>query len=879
MHNKTYILLLNFAIAICLNGYSQTINMPTSNATYYVVDGKFYDNGGSGGQYSTSYNSTVTFYPAISTMKVSIRFNSFVVETATCAQDYDRLFIHNGNSTAATAMHPTTNSGGYWTGCAANAMSTPQTFTSTAADGSLTIRFKSDGGTVAAGWDADIILTGSPCGGTFYDIGGPSNPYTNNLNYSYTITPPAGQYISLNFTSFATESGTCAQDFDRLFLHDGNSTGATALHPTTNSGGFWTGCAANVMSTPQTFVSTAADGTLTFRFKSDGGTTGAGWAATITCNSLTPCSGSPTAGTTTISSSSGASGVNYTLSNTGATTGVGISYQWQSSTNGSTWNNIAGATSTSYVTSSSTYSYITYYRLIVSCSNSGQSSTSNTVSYTVTSWNQPAGTSSANLVACAGTIYDHAGTSDYASSQNSTFTICPSSAGQFVRIAFTSWNLESNFDYLSIFDGNSTSADMIVGSSFSATSPGTVTATTTNSTGCLTLKFFSDGATVRSGFQGTISCVATGATPLASASAQDCNGGVTICSNENFNYQSNGAGNFNDANSGLGNRGCLNNYAATPNGSAEHQSVWGFFSPSSSGTLGMTLDPAGSSSTDYDWAIWGPFSTISCPPTTLPIRCSAASASNSTGAMTGMGNGASDTEEGSGGNGWVSTLNVIAGEKYVIMVDNWNATSAPLTLSWQLSGGASLSCVPLPIQLISFYGKAQENSNSLEWITGSEVNNDYFTIEKSSNAIDFYPLTIVNGSGNSNQAITYSIKDTNPYKGLTYYRLLQTDYNGETTASVIISVNNDFVQNSINNIHPNPTTESVNFDFTSVNSGMLNIQVIDYTGKIVVEDNVFINEGRTKLTSKMNSLKAGIYFLKVGFETTGFSSVTKIIKQ
>jgi len=621
-----------------------------------------------------------------------------------------------------------------------------------------------------------------------------------------------------------------------------------------------------------------------FRWINDG-STGAAPAFTvddisITATALTPCSGTPLAGTSTISSTSGAAGVNYTLSNTGSTSGVtGISYQWQSSSDGSTWNNIAGATSTSYVTSAAAYSYITYYRLIVTCSNSGQSSTSNTVTYTVNSWNQPSGTGNANLVACAGTIYDHAGTSDYSNSQNSTFTICPSTAGQFVRIAFTSWNLESNFDYLSIFDGNSTSSGMIVGSSFSATSPGTVTATTTNSSGCLTLKFFSDGATVRSGFQGTISCVSAGATPLTSPSAQDCNGAFTICSNENFNYQSNGVGNFNDANSGLGNRGCLNNYAATPNGSAEHQSVWGFFSPSASGTLGMTLDPAGSSSTDYDWAIWGPFSTISCPPTTLPIRCSAASASNSTGAMTGMGNGASDTEEGTGGNGWVSTMNVIAGQKYVIMVDNWNSTSAPLTLSWQLSGGASLSCIPLPIQLISFYGKAEGNSNSLEWITGSEANNDFFTIEKSSNAIDFYPLTIVNGAGNSNQSRTYTIKDTNPYKGLTYYRLIQTDYNGETTASVIISVNNDFVQNSINNIHPNPTTESVNFDFTSANSGMLNIQVIDYTGKIVVEDNVFINEGLTKLTGKMNSLKAGIYFLKVGFETTGFSSVTKIIKQ
>lgn len=865
-------------VAITTNCFSQNINMPTSNTTYYVVGGKFYDNGGSGSPYSSGLNNTLTLYPAISTMKVSIRFNSFATESATCSQDYDRLFIYNGNTTGAPALHPTTNSGGFWTGCAANAMATPQTFTSTAADGSITIRFKSDGSSTAAGWDADISLTGSPCGGTFYDIGGTGN-YIDNQNYTYTITPPAGQAISINFTSFGTESTGCSNDYDRFYLYDGNSTGATALHPITNSGGFWTGCAANTMSVPQTFTSTAADGTLTFRFKSDGGTVGAGWVGTITCNSITPCSGTPTAGTSSISSSSGASGVNYTLSYTGGTTGSGISYQWQSSTDGSTWANIAGATSTSYVTSAATYSYITYYRLIVTCSNSGQSSASNTVSYTVNSWNQPAGTASASINACSGTIYDHAGTGTYSNSQNSTFTICPSSAGQYVRLAFTSWGMESNFDYLSIFDGNSTSANMIVGSSFSSSSPGTITATTANATGCLTLKFFSDGATTANGFQATVSCVATGAAPLTSISAQDCGGAFTICSNENFNYQSSGAGIFNDANTGLGNRGCLNNYAATPNGSAEHQSVWGYFSPSSSGTIGMTLDPSGSSSTDYDWAIWGPFTTISCPPMQAPLRCSAAAAANSTGAMTGMGNGASDTEEGSGGNGWVSTINVIAGEKYIIMVDNWNATSAPLTLSWQLSGGASLACTPLPIELISFKGKADKNVNILQWTTATEINNDFFTLEKSIDGVNFVPLTTIDGAGNSTDQLNYQFTDNSPFRGVTYYRLKQTDFDGTVGISIIEPVTNEFVETTLDNVRPNPTTDGINFDFYTTTSGILKIEVYDYTGKLVINESRFVEEGKSTLNGNLSNLSKGLYSLKVLFEKNGFSSTQKIIKQ
>jgi hypothetical protein len=94
----------------------------------------------------------------------------------------------------------------------------------------------------------------------------------------------------------------------------------------------------------------------------------------------------------------------------------------------------------------------------------------------------------------------------------------------------------------------------------------------------------------------------------------------------------------------------------------------------------------------------------------------------------------------------------------------------------------------LPIDLVSFTGETYNDYNILKWITASEVNNDYFTIERSHNAIDFEKVDIVNGGGNSNIVLTYTLVDTKPYKTVTYYRLIQTDYDGKHETSNIISV-------------------------------------------------------------------------------------------
>lgn len=162
-----------------------------------------------------------------------------------------------------------------------------------------------------------------------------------------------------------------------------------------------------------------------------------------------------------------------------------------------------------------------------------------------------------------------------------------------------------------------------------------------------------------------------------SQSNVDCTNPTEICSDATFSGNSSGAG-VQDL--GQNNNGCLN---------IEHQSSWYVFQISSSGTLGFTLQTA----VDYDFAIWGPYSTYPpCPPGQQPIRCSYAPQAG----PTGLGNGATDTSENGTGmgnsNGWVAPLNVIAGEYYIMLIDNYTADFTSFTLNWNLTNGASLNC-------------------------------------------------------------------------------------------------------------------------------------------------------------------------------------------
>ncbi len=95
----------------------------------------------------------------------------------------------------------------------------------------------------------------------------------------------------------------------------------------------------------------------------------------------------------------------------------------------------------------------------------------------------------------------------------------------------------------------------------------------------------------------------------------------------------------------------------------------------------------------------------------------------------------------------------------------------------------------LPIKLISFTGKATNDGVNLNWQTSSEVNNEKFTLFRSTDGKDFSPIATLNGSGNSSNINYYHYLDKAPANGINYYQLAQTDFDGKTESFLPIAVN------------------------------------------------------------------------------------------
>ncbi|MBI2272104.1 MAG: T9SS type A sorting domain-containing protein [Bacteroidetes bacterium] len=116
------------------------------------------------------------------------------------------------------------------------------------------------------------------------------------------------------------------------------------------------------------------------------------------------------------------------------------------------------------------------------------------------------------------------------------------------------------------------------------------------------------------------------------------------------------------------------------------------------------------------------------------------------------------------------------------------------------------SCVStgvLPIELLNFTAQYKEGAVHLNWVTATETNNSYFTVERSSDGIRFEIITNVTGAGNSLSKLSYSSIDAKPLKEISYYRLKQTDYDGKFTYSKMVAVENK--DDSFLLIYPNPS--------------------------------------------------------------------------
>jgi hypothetical protein len=113
-----------------------------------------------------------------------------------------------------------------------------------------------------------------------------------------------------------------------------------------------------------------------------------------------------------------------------------------------------------------------------------------------------------------------------------------------------------------------------------------------------------------------------------------------------------------------------------------------------------------------------------------------------------------------------------------------------------------------------------------------ELNNDYFEVQSSSDGIHFVTIGKVQGSGNSTSIHEYTLTDYNPVAGINYYRLVQTDFNGQQSFGKIVKVYNGFTNASTFNASPNPSTESFTIRFMDREGG--EFTVLDVLGQVLM---------------------------------------------
>jgi hypothetical protein len=187
----------------------------------------------------------------------------------------------------------------------------------------------------------------------------------------------------------------------------------------------------------------------------------------------------------------------------------------------------------------------------------------------------------------------------------------------------------------------------------------------------------------------------------------------------------------------------------------------------------------------------------------------------------------------------------------------------------------------LPISLVNFKAEKRNGFVLLHWETNSELNNDFFTVEKSSDAVNFTPLENVKSkamNGTSQSMLKYSLWDTSPRKGITYYILKQTDRNGNFKYfnSVQVKEDDDYVFNV--SVYPNPNTGEFTLDLDGVkNSVPLDVLLYDVTGKLVYSRQ--LSEGFTDRSLEIvkKDIASGVYICNV--ISGGVKHALKIVVQ
>jgi hypothetical protein len=180
----------------------------------------------------------------------------------------------------------------------------------------------------------------------------------------------------------------------------------------------------------------------------------------------------------------------------------------------------------------------------------------------------------------------------------------------------------------------------------------------------------------------------------------------------------------------------------------------------------------------------------------------------------------------------------------------------------------TVSCT-LPVELIKFNAEKSGSAILVKWTTATEINNNYFEVQRSTDGINFISIGTVKGTGTSSSPIEYTFNDLSPLLGTNYYRLVQHDYNGKKENSGVVSVT---IEGILISVFPNPSTDNFNIKISGSDNGY--IIITDVLGRKLYKN--IISENQMEF-SFGKDLPEGSYVIEV--ITNNQVQTKQVIKQ
>lgn len=536
------------------------------------------------------------------------------------------------------------------------------------------------------------------------------------------------------------------------------------------------------------------------------------------------------------------------------------------------------------------------------------------------------------------TFWDPGGPSaNYGNNENYTITFCAANATDVVQILFQSFQLGSG-DQLNVYDGSTTGGSLIYTADNSDNgNNGFITPglTITGVSQCMTFEFISDGSGTSSGWEGDISCetppAPCNANPIAAdnfdaatmicdfsqycgitssfygvdmgniGQSSEFNGSLennswlmftadattasftvatasascyiqigiyAVDANENFTWLSpesiNGGFDYTNVDDGFAGTGTLNAQGMTPGE-----------------TYYIMIDGHGGSVCDYTLTagigVQLPEPLAAGPVTMCVGDIELASVSDNNGSTNvdwewTWNNGAGGPMQGSS-----IDLSTFAAGTYtfdVVAEDYTECVSAVLQDQVTIIIDP---CVVLPVELVNFQVNCDDNYRLVSWQTASEINNDYFILERAGKNLIFEEVETINGVGNSNSLNNYSVMDFDRSENLFYYRLKQVDFDGTEKYSNVIS--SSICNNSnlmIQNVYYDNSSDEIVVKYTVSSAMEVNLKLTNLTGDISLNETLILQEFENEVRLDASNLASTTIYIMT-LETAQTVDTKKIL--